>query len=578
MYPQGTMHMIKKATSFFLFLLFLFLALTSCGATIVTPEPSSPTSPPNSSWSLPSDQDAPAATPAEDPKDGIKVRYTCEPANAGTISGKATQYIIPSGYTELITAMPHYGYEFIGWSDGCTNRSRTADKITEEQIFTAYFRKIEEAVELTVPRIYITTESGKPVSSKSYVDGKITIEGAELPMYNLENLSLQIKGRGNSSWDSATIGKTVGEERWFYRSKRYEEISETDVYTSKNSYTIKLSEKENLLGIGNGKNKDWILQSNKFDQTQLRNKFFYMLAERMGTLGWCTHCTWLELYVNGEYRGLYMLQEKAEASKDRVNVDDSGTDPDKGYLVELDFRVDKDSTKKEGIDWFIVPEFHKNDSNKREFDIVSDHSTPEECAFIQEYLIRVDAAIRTHDKTKIEEYVDIYSMVDIFIIEELGKDCDWGATSFYMAKDKGGKLRFTSPWDFDFTMGGYSSSISLSGIISHGTSGNEWFEELHDVSWFIEMVRARMNDLEDDFNDCLTMVRKYAMALKPYADKNNDLWKTFGTDYHEYVCSQVGGLLSTYDEHVGFAHDWALYRWEEMRKYYPGWSKSPFEA
>ena len=169
-------------------------------------------------------------------------------------------------------------------------------------------------------------------------------------------------------------------------------------------------------------------------------------------------------------------------------------------------------------------------------------------------------------------------MVDIFIIEELGKDCDWGATSFYMAKDKGGKLRFTSPWDFDFTMGGYSSSISLSGIISHGTSGNEWFEELHDVSWFIEMVRARMNDLEDDFNDCLTMVRKYAMALKPYADKNNDLWKTFGTDYHEYVCSQVGRLLSTYDEHVGFAHDWALYRWEEMRKYYPAWSKSPFEA
>ena len=35
MYPQGTVHMIKKATSFFLFLLFIFLALTSCGATIV---------------------------------------------------------------------------------------------------------------------------------------------------------------------------------------------------------------------------------------------------------------------------------------------------------------------------------------------------------------------------------------------------------------------------------------------------------------------------------------------------------------------------------------------------------------
>ena len=51
---------------------------------------------------------------------------------------------------------------------------------------------------------------------------------------------------------------------------------------------------------------------------------------------------------------------------------------------------------------------------------------------IRDYLIKVDAAIRTHDKAEIEKLVDLHSMVDIFLIEELGKDCDWGATSFYM--------------------------------------------------------------------------------------------------------------------------------------------------
>ena len=160
-------------------------------------------------------------------------------------------------------------------------------------------------------------------------------------------------------------------------------------------------------------------------------------------------------------------------------------------------------------------------------------------------------------------------MVDIFIIEELGKDCDWGATSFYMYKEKGGKLYFTAPWDFDFCMGGYSSGIKITGLISAGTSGNEWFEELHNVRWFVEMVQARMNSLEDDILDCLVMLRKYALALEPYANQSNDRWDVFGVNYHYFVSPQVALLCSTYQEHIAFVHDWVLYRWQILREFYP---------
>lgn len=517
------------------------------------------------------------ATPATDPADGVMIRYTCSPASAGTIVGTATQYITPGGYTELVTAAPFYGWAFAGWSDGKTERGRAADRATEEKVYTAYFEKIEIPAKITVADIYLTTSSGRSVTSKSYTTATMSIVGAEKDKYNLKDVSLQIKGRGNSTWSTSYSDKTVGQERWSSTKKRYETVSITDLHTAKNSYTIKFDESVNLLGMGAGKNRDWVLFSGKYDVTSLRNKLVYMLAERMGTLTWVSHCAWVNLYVNGEYRGLYLAEEKVEAAGDRIPIDDSGTDPDKGYLVELDFRVDKDSSKTLDFDYFLVPEFHKNDANKREFDIVSDHFTKEECAFIRDYLTEVDAAIRSHSKSRIEKLVDLPSMVDIFIIEEFVKDCDWGATSFYMYKEKGGILHFCSPWDFDLTMGPYSSSLTLTGIISHGTSGNEWFEELHDVKWFIDMVCIRMNELEGAINEVLTQLCKYAMALKPYADRNNEYWGLYGCNFHEYVSPQVSGRQFTYDEHVGFLFDWVVYRWIEMRVYYPAHSKSPYE-
>lgn len=518
------------------------------------------------------------ATPATDPADGVMIRYKCSPATAGTIVGTATQYITPDGYTDLVTAAPFYGWEFTGWSDGVTTRARAADRADEEKTYTAFFKKVEIEAKITVADIYLTTASGKSVTSKTYSSASMTISGAAKEKYNLVNVPLQIKGRGNSTWSTSYADKVVGQERWSGTKKRYEEVSITDIHTAKNSYTIKFDEGVNLLGIGSGKNRDWVLFSGKYDVTSLRNKLVYMLAERMGTLTWVPHCAWVNLYVNGEYRGLYLAEEKVEASSDRIPIDDSGTDPDKGYLVELDFRVDKDSTKKLDLDYFLIPEFHKNDANKREFDIVSDHSTPEECAFIREYLTEVDAAIRSHSKERIAGCVDLPSMVDIFIIEEFVKDCDWGATSFYMYKEKGGILHFCSPWDFDLTMGPYSSSLTLTGIISHGTSGNEWFEELHDVKWFIDMVCVRMDELEGAINEVLKELCKYAMALKPYADRNNNYYGLYGCNFHEYVSPQVSGRQFTYDEHVGFLFDWTVYRWIEMRSYYPAYYKSPFEA
>lgn len=565
---------MKKGLSLLLALLFAAGTMLSCARNIpaTTDDKKDPPHNPTikeDDWILEEGASMPSPTPAKDPSAGVKVSYKCEPAIGGTIDGKGTQYIVPGGYTETVTAIPLYGYEFVCWSDGSTKRTRPTDKVSEDTVLVATFTPVEVPFKITVPTVHINTMSGDPVKTKDYVGATISITGADKDKYNITNVGTRIKGRGNSSWSSSYIGKEIGDVRWSSTRKEFHSVSETDVYAAKNSYTLKLSESHNLLGIGDGKNKDWILQSNKYDLTMLRNWVMWSLANRMGTFNFVPSCAWVHLYVNEEYRGIYMIVEKVEAASERVNIDDSGTDPDKGYLIELDFRVGNDGSKKEGIDYFYIPGFHEDDSNKREFDILSEHSTEAECAFIKDYMTKVHNAIMTGDRATIEQYVDVYSMVDIFIIEEMGKDCDWGATSFYMYKEKGGRLYFTAPWDFDFTMGSYSSGINEEGLISAGTYGNEWFEAVHDLDWFVELVRARMNSLEDDLTTVLVDLQKMALALKPYAEMNEERWGVFGVGYHEYVSPQVSSLLGSYDEHVAFIYDWMLYRWDILRTWYP---------
>ncbi|MBQ8216230.1 MAG: CotH kinase family protein [Clostridia bacterium] len=576
--------MIKKGLSLLLAILFILPLLASCQKTPAGSDsgkdPYSPFDPSieQGDWELPDDSSMPDPTPAKDPANGVKVSYRCEPSYAGTIDGKGTQYIVPGGYTETVVAMPLYGYRFVCWSDGSTSRARPTDKVEEDTVLTATFEPVEVPYRVTVAQVHLNTANGDDIKSKNYVDATISISGADKDKHNVEALATRVKGRGNSTWSTSYIGKEIGDVRWSSTKKEFHTVSSTDAYASKNSYTLKLSEGLNVLGIGDGKNKDWVLQSNKYDLTMLRNWFMWSLANRMGTFNFVPSCAFVDLYVNGEYRGVYMIVEKVEAASERVNIDDSGTDPDKGYLLELDFRVNKDSSKKEGLDYFLIPGFHEDDANKREFDILSDHSTEEECAFIKDYMTKVHNAIISGDRGEIEKLVDLYSMVDIFIIEELGKDCDWGATSFYMCKEKGGKLYFTAPWDFDFCMGSYSSGIHEEGLISAGSYGNEWFEAVHDLPWFVELVRARMNSLEDDITELTADLQKMALALKPHAERNNEKWDVFGVGYHEFVSPQVSSLLATYDEHVAFIYDWILYRWNIIREWYPilETSSSPF--
>ena len=108
-----------------------------------------------------------------------------------------------------------------------------------------------------------------------------------------------LKGRGNNTWTG-----------------------------DKKPYSLELSQEADLLGMGQASR--WILLTNANDASHLRNKISYDMAKALNT-PYAPDCTWVHLYLNGEYTGLYLLAERNEVHPQRVSIDAAGS-----FLVAIE--------------------------------------------------------------------------------------------------------------------------------------------------------------------------------------------------------------------------------------------------
>ena len=110
--------------------------------------------------------------------------------------------------------------------------------------------------------------------------------------------------------------------------------------------------KENLFGLSNGvKDKDWVLYAAAADPSIMRNRLMFDTFRDM-TGGWSVNSMYVELVINGEYKGVYVLMDKITANMgDKEDIEGDGR-------VEVEWKLDKQgNTTQEG---FIV-KFDKTD-------------------------------------------------------------------------------------------------------------------------------------------------------------------------------------------------------------------------
>jgi len=63
---------------------------------------------------------------------------------------------------------------------------------------------------------------------------------------------------------------------------------------------------------------DWILRASYMDHTFTRNLLASHLSQQLGH--WASRCRLVELPINGNYQGIYLLLEKIKRDKNRLDI------------------------------------------------------------------------------------------------------------------------------------------------------------------------------------------------------------------------------------------------------------------
>lgn len=267
----------------------------------------------------------------------------------------------------------------------------------------------------TLPIMYIETRNHQPITSKTiYIPGTYFIVDNQNPDFNVGSadspLSLEIRGRGHSSWKGV-----------------------------KKPYKIKLANKTPLLGMN--KHKHWALL--KFYEPTVAGM---QLGNIMG-MDWTPSTRPIEVVLNGDYLGLYLLTETNRISKNRLNIyeqpnwnEDENTIPF-GWLVEVDNYYESNQISiRENNSWNLRITYHSPDSL----------STAQRQWLVGEFQ-DINAAIYDEDKINStwEQMIDVNAMARYFIIQEVLDNSDGFHGSFYLHKDWDDDARWVAGplWD-----------------------------------------------------------------------------------------------------------------------------------
>ena len=137
---------------------------------------------------------------------------------------------------------------------------------------------------------------GAPIGREDYVPGTVTLDGVAH--------TTEVRGRGNSSWGWA-----------------------------KKPYKLKLEEDAAL--VGDVAHDEWVLLANYGDRSGLRTATAFAIAAQT-RLAWTPKFRFVDVVLNGQSQGLYMLTEQVEEGGGRVDL------PDDGYLLEFNKRYLRD--------------------------------------------------------------------------------------------------------------------------------------------------------------------------------------------------------------------------------------------
>ncbi len=391
--------------------------------------------------------------------------------------------------------------------------------------------------EMTVPQIYITTENGNGT----------TLEKED----GYQNASVQILGTDGSVLSDACTFKVRGNTTALS-------------WITKKAFTFKFAKKKDVLGMGKG--KKWALIANAFDPTLLRNYTAFELADELG-LAYTSKRQFVELWVDGSFRGCYMLFEPVQAGSDRVDIDIESNGGKKDFLIEYEAsRVEEDVT------YFTVDGLRFIASEPEEPD-------DEQLAYIKGAMQDVITTIRNGSREEIESKVDIPSFAKFYVLNEYMKTYDFNMSSvFFYYKD--GKLYAGPPWDYDMSLGNETASFSSVAAESADPTGvfaanKNIYKYLCKHAWFNEQARRVYHQHFDFITSIAADGGLLDTAREQYGDIIARNYSTAGWYVGRWWINYQLKPQTSYNGNFNVLKSWAQERSGWMQDYY-GLPSAPF--
>ena len=351
--------------------------------------------------------------------------------NAETVSAwqddKGTYYVFLPSYADMRTVRAIVDPVCKAEVDGITLRGETdLSAFTMGETYDIRIihgqREAEEAricflKSANVAAMFINTRTGSMErihEDKDYEEQVRAVLFDEEGMETYAGFVDKLEGRGQSSWNS-----------------------------DKKSYLLTLARAHEMLGMNPA--EKWVLISNSSDVTNLRNKVIYDLAGKTG-LKWSPSCRYIDLYLNGNYAGLYLLAEKVEINGQRLDLKPDKEGEHISFLCrnELDFR------------WKSL----RNPFLTR-FGRTVEITSPEAASEFKKKQIARDVqmmedAILSGDAGELKKYIDVDSWARKYLIDEIfgNIDSDLASSYFYCDYSDGSPVFYAGPvWDYDKTFG-----------------------------------------------------------------------------------------------------------------------------
>ena len=328
---------------------------------------------------------------------------------------------------------------------------------------------------------------------------------------------------------------------------------------NKKSYNISFNDVVNLFDMGD--NTEYCLLANSFDNSKIRNKIAYDVAKEFG-VDYAIDSQFIDLYVNNEYLGLYLLTENVYVGENGIDINPLGQDtasvnylplyeydpfekidgkvktkgfsipnnPEDitgGYLLQTDLfarYVIRDNTFTTTVNSFQKTPFLCSVKYPK-------YVSPEQMEYLKSYISSVQKSFGGD----FEDSIDVDSFVKYYLVREALANFDVNSTFFYKdsdAVDK--KLNIGPVWDFDLSLGNY---------IIHETPNADafyihaWgiFGDLYENERFTEYVKAAYPEFRQLINSVLDeKISEYSDQIDKSYLMNQKRWSELNEIPEEY--------------------------------------------